>query len=73
MVNGLWSNYISIMRDNVAIVAGVSSFIPVISAGLAALLLEASLSSRFWSGAFCVCGSSVPCWPATRKQAELCT
>ncbi|MCR4471487.1 MULTISPECIES: aromatic amino acid DMT transporter YddG [unclassified Burkholderia] len=73
---------IGIMRGNVAILAGVSYFIPVISAGLAALLLNASLSSGFWTGAFCVCGGSILCWLATRKrapraaasaQAEQCT
>ncbi|WP_175839208.1 aromatic amino acid DMT transporter YddG [Burkholderia anthina] len=73
---------IGIMRGNVAILAGVSYFIPVISAALAALLLNASLSSGFWIGAFCVCGGSILCWLATRKraprasvsaQAEQCT
>ena len=60
---------IGIMRGNVAILAGVSYFIPVISAALAALLLNASLSSGFWIGAFCVCGGSILCWLATRKRA----
>ncbi|WP_338329116.1 hypothetical protein [Burkholderia multivorans] len=45
---------IGIMRGNVAVLAGVSHFIPIISAGLAALLLDASLSSSFCTGAFCV-------------------
>ncbi|MBN3724176.1 aromatic amino acid DMT transporter YddG [Burkholderia sp. Ac-20379] len=60
---------IGIMRGNVAVLAGVSYFTPVISAAIAALLLHASLSSNFWTGAFCVCGGSVLCWLATRKRA----
>lgn len=61
---------VGILHGNVAILAGASYFIPVFSAALAAMLLRAPLSIAFWQGAFMVCGGSILCWLATRRQAS---
>lgn len=60
---------VGILHGNVAILAGASYFIPVFSAALAAMLLQTPLSIAFWQGAFMVCGGSILCWLATRRQA----
>jgi drug/metabolite transporter (DMT)-like permease len=61
---------VGILHGNVAILAGASYFIPVFSAALAAMLLQTPLSIAFWQGAFMVCGGSILCWLATRRQAS---
>lgn len=57
---------VGILRGNVTILAGASYFIPVLSAALASLLLQAPLSRSFWLGASLVCAGSILCWLATR-------
>src|SRR5690606_19740825 len=56
---------VGILYGNVTLLAGASYFIPVLSAALAALLLDAPLSLPFWQGAALVCIGSVLCWQAT--------
>lgn len=56
---------VGILHGHVTILAGASYFIPVLSAALAALLLDAPLSLPFWQGAALVCIGSVLCWQAT--------
>lgn len=58
---------VGILRGNVTVLAGASYFIPVISAGLAAAVLQAPLSASFWQGACMVCGGSILCWFAIRS------
>lgn len=57
---------VGILHGHIAILAGASYFIPVLSAALAAVLLSAPLSAQFWQGAAMVCIGSVLCWQATR-------
>lgn len=59
---------VGILHGNVTVLAGASYFIPVLSAGLASLVLRAPLSLSFWQGAAMVCGGSILCWLATRKR-----
>uniref|UniRef100_UPI003F492475 aromatic amino acid DMT transporter YddG n=1 Tax=Cupriavidus yeoncheonensis TaxID=1462994 RepID=UPI003F492475 len=59
---------VGILHGNVTILAGASYFIPVLSAALAATLLQAPLSLAFWKGAALVCAGSILCWFATRGQ-----
>ncbi len=58
---------VGILHGHVTILAGASYFIPVLSAALAALLLDAPLSLPFWQGAALVCIGSVLCWQATAR------
>ncbi|CAM4102544.1 MULTISPECIES: aromatic amino acid DMT transporter YddG [Lelliottia] len=58
---------IGILHGNVSVLATVSYFTPVLSAALAAVLLNAPLSFAFWQGALMVCAGSLLCWYATRK------
>ncbi|AVY98942.1 EamA family transporter [Lelliottia sp. WB101] len=58
---------IGILHGNVSVLATVSYFTPVLSAALAAVLLNAPLSFSFWQGALMVCAGSLLCWYATRK------
>ena len=60
---------VGILHGNVTVLAGASYFIPVLSAALAALVLETPLSLSFWQGAAMVCAGSVLCWLATRRTA----
>ncbi|MDT6961388.1 aromatic amino acid DMT transporter YddG [Cupriavidus sp. SZY C1] len=57
---------VGILHGNVTVLAGASYFIPVVSAALAATLLQAPLSLAFWKGAAMVCAGSILCWFATR-------
>ncbi|HBH69470.1 MAG TPA: EamA family transporter, partial [Erwinia persicina] len=57
-----------ILHGNVTILAAASYFIPVISAVLAAGLLNASLSVNFWQGAGMVSLGSLLCWWSTRTK-----
>jgi drug/metabolite transporter (DMT)-like permease len=59
-----------ILHGNVTLLAAASYFIPVISALLAALLLNASLSVNFWQGAAMVSLGSLLCWWSTRSKAK---
>lgn len=60
---------VGILHGNVTILAGASYFIPVLSAALAAVLLQAPLSLSFWQGASMVCVGSILCWFATREKS----
>ncbi|EMV7409539.1 TPA: aromatic amino acid DMT transporter YddG [Enterobacter soli] len=60
---------IGILHGNVTVLAAVSYFTPVLSAALAAALLNAPLSFAFWQGALMVCAGSLLCWYATRNKA----
>lgn len=57
---------VGILHGNMTILAGASYFIPVLSAGLAALVLDTPLPLAFWQGAALVCAGSILCWLATR-------
>ena len=59
---------VGILYGNVTVLAGVSYFIPVLSAALAALVLQTHLSLSFWQGAAMVCAGSILCWLATRGR-----
>ncbi len=59
---------IGILHGNVSVLATVSYFTPVLSAALAAVLLNAPLSFSFWQGAVMVCAGSLLCWYATRNK-----
>lgn len=61
---------VGILHGNVTILAGVSYFTPVLSAALAAVVLNTPLSLSFWQGAGMVCVGSVICWLATRGRRE---
>lgn len=60
---------LGILHGNMTILAGASYFIPVLSAALAALVLNTPLSFSFWQGAALVCVGSTLCWLATRRRA----
>jgi len=57
-----------ILHGNVTLLAAASYFTPVLSAALAAVLLNAPLSFSFWQGAMMVCAGSLLCWYATRTR-----
>ena len=57
---------VGILHGRITILAGASYFIPVLSAALAALVLDTPLSMPFWQGAAMVCIGSILCWQATR-------
>lgn len=59
-----------ILHGNITILATASYFIPVISALLAAFLLNSSLSSNFWQGVAMVCIGSLMCWWSTRGKTR---
>ncbi|WP_280190630.1 aromatic amino acid DMT transporter YddG [Delftia sp. PS-11] len=61
---GAWN--VGILHGNVTVLAGASYFIPVLSAALSTLLLDAPLSWAFWQGSAMVCGGAILCWLATR-------
>ncbi|WP_316154979.1 aromatic amino acid DMT transporter YddG [Cupriavidus sp. BIC8F] len=61
---------VGILHGNVTVLAGASYFIPVLSAALAAALLNAPLSFSFWKGAAMVVAGSILCWLATRGKGE---
>lgn len=60
---------VGILHGNVTLLAAASYFIPVISAFIAAIMLDATLSLSFWQGAAMVSLGSLLCWWSTR-QAE---
>jgi len=59
---------IGILHGNVSLLAGISYFIPVLSAIISAIMLQTILPIQFWYGAAMVCVGSVLCWFATRKK-----
>lgn len=59
---------IGILHGHVTVLATASYFIPVISAMLAAVMLNASLSISFWQGAAMVSLGSLLCWWSTRQR-----
>lgn len=61
---------VGILYGNMTVLAGASYFIPVLSAALAALVLQTSLSLAFWQGAAMVCSGSILCWLATRSRGN---
>jgi len=61
---------IGILHGNVTLLAVASYFTPVLSAALAAVLLNAPLSFSFWQGAMMVCAGSLLCWYATRARTR---
>ena len=61
---------VGILYGNVTVLAGASYFIPVLSAALAALVLQTQLSLSFWQGAAMVCAGSILCWLATRSKMQ---
>ncbi|WP_116384399.1 aromatic amino acid DMT transporter YddG [Cupriavidus taiwanensis] len=61
---------VGILHGNVTVLAGASYFIPVLSAALAAALLQAPLSFAFWKGAAMVVAGSILCWFATHGKGE---
>lgn len=60
---------VGIMGGNVTILATASYFTPVMSAALAAVVLQSPLPLAFWQGAAMVCIGSSICWLATRERA----
>lgn len=61
---------VGILHGNVTILAAASYFIPIISAVLAAFMLNSQLSVSFWQGTAMVSLGSLACWWATRTVAE---
>ena len=57
---------IGILYGNVTVLATASYFIPVLSAVLAAFILDSTLSVYFWQGAAMVSIGSLLCWWSTR-------
>lgn len=59
---------VGILHGHMTILAGASYFIPVLSAALAAAVLQTALPVSFWQGACMVCAGSILCWLATRAK-----
>lgn len=59
---------IGILHGNVTVLATASYFIPVISAMLAAMILQSPLALSFWQGAAMVSLGSLICWWSTRTR-----
>ncbi|MFC4274708.1 aromatic amino acid DMT transporter YddG [Achromobacter aloeverae] len=59
---------VGILHGNVTVMAAASYFTPLLSAALAAWVLDAPLSFAFWQGALMVCAGSLLCWHATRRR-----
>ncbi|GHC38963.1 hypothetical protein GCM10010096_06160 [Alcaligenes pakistanensis] len=62
---------VGILHGNVTILAGASYFIPVLSAALSTLLLQAPLTLTFWQGSAMVCCGALLCWLATRARKPI--
>ena len=58
---------IGISCGNMTVLAGASYFIPIFSALISSVLLNAPLSVQFWQGAIMVCIGSSVCWLATQN------
>lgn len=61
---------VGILHGNVTILAAASYFIPIISAVLAAFMLNSQLSIAFWQGTAMVSLGSLACWWSTRTVTE---
>ncbi|MEX0495076.1 aromatic amino acid DMT transporter YddG [Raoultella terrigena] len=55
-----------ILHGNVTVLAAASYFIPIVSAVLAALILNSHLTQAFWQGTAMVSVGSLICWWSTR-------
>lgn len=62
---------IGIMYGNITVLAGASYFTPILSAALAAFILQSNLPFSFWQGTAFVCGGSILSWLATHKKKKL--
>lgn len=60
---------VGILHGNVTVLAAASYFIPIISAVLAAFMLDSHLTLAFWQGAAMVSLGSLICWWSTRTVA----
>lgn len=57
---------VGILHGNVTVLAAASYFIPIISAVLAAFILDSHLTQAFWQGTAMVSLGSLVCWWSTR-------
>ncbi|MEW5289868.1 MULTISPECIES: aromatic amino acid DMT transporter YddG [Erwinia] len=60
---------VGILHGNVTVLAAASYFIPIISALLAAFILNSHLTLSFWQGTAMVSLGSLICWWSTRSVA----
>ncbi|HBY6181782.1 TPA: aromatic amino acid DMT transporter YddG [Klebsiella pneumoniae] len=60
---------VGILHGNVTMLAATSYFIPIISAVLAAFMLDSHLTLAFWQGTAMVSLGSLICWWSTRTVA----
>lgn len=60
---------VGILYGNVTVLAAASYFIPIISAVLAAFILNSHLTLSFWQGTAMVSLGSLVCWWSTRSVA----
>ncbi|XXD10121.1 aromatic amino acid DMT transporter YddG [Klebsiella sp. R445] len=60
---------VGILHGNVTVLAAASYFIPIISAVLAAFMLNSQLTLAFWQGTAMVSLGSLICWWSTRSVA----
>ncbi|HDT6507794.1 TPA: aromatic amino acid DMT transporter YddG [Klebsiella aerogenes] len=60
---------VGILHGNVTMLAAASYFIPIISAVLAAFMLDSHLTLAFWQGTAMVSLGSLICWWSTRTVA----
>ena len=58
---------VGILHGNVTVLAAASYFIPIISAVLAAFMLNSHLTLAFWQGTAMVSLGSLLCWWSTRS------
>lgn len=58
---------VGILYGNVTVLAAASYFIPIISAVLAAFMLDSHLTNSFWQGTAMVSLGSLICWRSTRS------
>jgi len=60
---------VGLLHGNMTILAGAANFIPVLSAAIAALVLDTPLTAGFWQGAAMICAGSALCWYGARRRA----
>lgn len=60
---------VGILHGNVTVLAAASYFIPILSAVLAAFMLDSHLTLAFWQGTAMVSLGSLICWWSTRTVA----
>ncbi|QJQ17656.1 aromatic amino acid DMT transporter YddG [Enterobacter hormaechei] len=66
---GYAARNVGILHGNVTMLAAASYFIPIISAVLAAFMLDSHLTLAFWQGTAMVSLGSLICWWSTRTVA----